>query len=125
MVMDKLQMRFFEFASEVFQVAAPLSDNKELSGLAKEAIMASSRMGSPFYRKNFWDFSEEEFDNNFMSARMDMHDTLLYLHMLVDRCPDNQELRNLEMKARGFYVFLGGVVAPPGEILVEPERFNV
>ena len=121
--MDKLQMRFFEFASDVFQVAAPLSEKEELNDLAKEVIMASSRMGSPFYRKNFYDFTDEEFDNSFTSARMDMHDTLLYLHMLREECPENQDLKDLEMKARGFYVFLGGVVAPPGDILVEPEIF--
>ena len=106
--MDKLQFRFFEFAADVFQLAAPLAEQPDLHDLAKEVIMASSRMGAPFYRKNFWDFSDEEFENNFSSARMDMHDTLLYLKMLIDACPENKELKFLEMKANGFMVFLGG-----------------
>jgi hypothetical protein len=109
-MMDKLQMRFFEFASEVFQVAAPMAQDPEMQDLVKELIMASSRMGSPFYRKHFCDFSEEEFEQNFSSARMDMHDTLLYLRMLIERCPGNRDLKVLQMKAKGFYVFLGGKV---------------
>lgn len=107
-MIDKLQFRFLEFADEVFQLAAPLAQQSDLHYLAKEVIMASSRMGAPFYRKNFWDFSDKEFENNFSSARMDMHDTLLYLKMLIDVCPDNQELKFMEMKAKGFMAFLGG-----------------
>jgi hypothetical protein len=41
---------------------------------------------------------------------MDMFDTLLYLHILIKDCPNNQNLQLLEMKAHGFMVFLGGVV---------------
>ena len=106
--MDKLQMRFFEFATEVFQVAAPLVENQKLEGIVRELVMASSRMGAGFYRKHFYDCSEEEYEQNFTNARMDMHDTLLYLHMLLDELPDNKDLQNIQMKARGFYVFLGG-----------------
>ena len=108
--MDKLQMRFFEFASEVFQIAAPLVENPKLEGIARELVMASSRMGAGFYRKHFYDCTDEEFEQNFLNARMDMHDTLLYLHMLIKECPENQDLQNMEMKAKGFYVFLGGKV---------------
>jgi len=109
-MMDRLQMRFFEFASEVFQLAAPLVENPELDGPARELVMAASRMGSPFYRKTIGDFSDKEFDEAFSSARLDMHDVLFYLHMLIKACPDKRELKVLEMKAKGFMVFLGGVV---------------
>jgi hypothetical protein len=108
--MDKIQMRFFEFASEVFQIAAPLVDNPRLEDTVRELVMASSRMGASFYRKNFWDFTEEEFQENMSSARMDLHDSLLFLHILIKDCPDNHDLQVLEMKAHGFMVFLGGVV---------------
>ena len=103
-------MRFFEFASEVFQIVAPLVDNPKLEGTVRELVMASSRMGAGFYRKNFWDFTEQEFQENMSSARMDLHDSLLYLHILIKDCPDNHELQVLEMKAHGFMVFLGGVL---------------
>ena len=108
--MDKLQLRFFEFASEVFQVAAPLVENPDLEPMAKEVIMASSRMGASFYRKNFWDFTEEEFQENMSSARMDLHEVLLILEMLIKECPKNRDLQVIQMKAHGFMVFLGGVV---------------
>jgi hypothetical protein len=108
--MDKIQLRFFEFASEVFQSTAPLVEQPNLIDTVKELIMASSRMGAGFYRKNFWDFTKEEFQEIMSSARMDMFDTLLYLHILIKDCPNNQNLQLLEMKAHGFMVFLGGVV---------------
>ncbi len=55
--MDKIQLRFFGFASEVFQIAAPLVENPKLEDTVRELVMASSRMGAGFYRKNFWDFA--------------------------------------------------------------------
>lgn len=103
-------MRFFEFASEVFQTAAPLVEDSKLENTVRELVMASSRMGAGFYRKNFWDFTDEEFRDIMSAARMDLHDTLLYLHILIKDCPDNHDLQVLEMKAHGFMVFLSGVV---------------
>jgi len=51
--MDKIQMRFFEFASEAFQIVAPLVENPKLEDTVRELVMASSRMGASFYRKIF------------------------------------------------------------------------
>lgn len=106
--MDKLQLKFIEFASEVFQHAAPLTENPDLEDAVRELVMASNRMGAGFYRKNFWDFSDEEFEQNISSARMDMYDTLLWLKILVEAKPNNKELQLLEMKANGLMAFLGG-----------------
>ena len=91
-------------------MAAPLVENPKLEGIAREMVMASSRMGAGFHRKHFYDCSDQEFEQNFTNARMDMHDTLFYLRMLIEECPDNDDLKNIEMKAKGFYVFLGGQV---------------
>lgn len=108
--MDKINLRLLEFASEVFQITVPLVEKSFLADTVKDLIMTSSRMGANFYRKNSEDISLEQFHQRIWSAIIDLQETQIWLQILMDKCPDNQKLQSLDMKAKNLMVFLSGMV---------------
>lgn len=108
--MDKINLRLLELASEIFESAVPLVEKPFLTETVKDLIMTSSRMGASYYRKNSEEISLEQFNQKIWSSIIDLQETQIWLQILIDKCPDNQKLQSLDMKAKSIMVFLSGMV---------------
>ena len=84
--------------------------NHSFVDTVRELVMASSRMGAGFYRKQSEEISLEEFERKIWSAIIDLQETQIWLQILIDKCPHQPELLSLDMKAKGLMAFLSGMV---------------
>ena len=106
--MNNLQTRFVQFASGVFQTAAPLMKNTQMMPAVKRLVISSSSVGAIYYDAQSA-ISSWDFNNKIRLALIELQETHYWLHFLSDNMQELPELVSLEQETEELIKILNAV----------------